>query len=75
VTALCVEFGPAEFLDTGVSRPLAVGLGARLWGPPWGVLAGKLLGDLLFYIPVIASYETRKWLRRGAPGARPPSLG
>jgi hypothetical protein len=29
-------------------------------GPVVGVLAGKLVADLVFYVPVIATYELRK---------------
>jgi hypothetical protein len=58
---LVLEFGPAELLDTGIIRPLAMGLGMEALGRFWGALAGKLVGDALFYIPVIASYELRRW--------------
>ena len=63
--ALATEFGPAELLDSGVVRPLAMGLAARFLGPV-GVVAGKLAADVTFYVPVIISYELRKRLRREA---------
>jgi len=55
--ALIVEFGPAELLDTGLTRPLAMGLCASVLGREAGTLLGKLVGDLFFYVPVIISYE------------------
>ena len=63
--ALASEFGIAELLDSGVIRPLAMGVAARFLGPV-GVVAGKLAADVSFYVPVIISYELRKRLRRGA---------
>ena len=57
---LFLEFGPAELLDTGVIRPLAMGVGTKLLGPGLGILAGKLVADLTFYLPVIYTYERRK---------------
>jgi hypothetical protein len=56
---LAVEFGPAELLDTLAVRP-----GAMLLGPVFlgsvtvGVLAGKIVADLVFYAIAIVSYET-----------------
>ncbi len=57
---MLVEFGPAEVLDTLLLRPLVMGLGAHWLGDLPGALLGKLLGDVFFYIPVIATYEWRK---------------
>lgn len=57
---LLVEFGPAGALDTLVTRPAAMALGTRAFGLPLGVIVGKLVADLLFYIPVIIMYERRK---------------
>ncbi len=59
-TGLLAEFGPAGMLDTFITRPLAMGLGARLLGPQLGLVAGKLAADLVFYLPVIVMYERRK---------------
>lgn len=56
---MLVEFGPAEILDTFFIRPLTMGLGAHWLGDLPGALLGKLLGDVLFYVPVIATYEWR----------------
>jgi hypothetical protein len=65
-TGLITEFGPAGVIDTFVSRPLAMGIGARLLGPEIGLVAGKLAADVLFYIPVIVMYERGKRLRERA---------
>jgi len=61
---LLIEFGVAELLDTTVVRPLAMGIGMRYLGRPWGVLAGKFAADVFFYIPVITAYEWRRRLAR-----------
>jgi hypothetical protein len=58
--ALAIEFGPAEALDSLVVRPACVAVGVAAIGPVAGVLAGKLVADLVFYVPVIATYELRK---------------
>ena len=57
---LLLEFGPAELLDTGVIRPLMMALFTGLlgWGP--GIVVGKLLADIAFYLPVIYVYELRR---------------
>jgi hypothetical protein len=55
-----MEFGPAGLLDTFVTRPACMGLGMRLFGPTRGLVSGKLVADVLFYIPVILAYERRK---------------
>jgi hypothetical protein len=61
---LLAEFGPAGLLDTLLVRPITMGLGTRLLGPHIGVIAGKLTADVLFYVPVIYTYERRKHRRR-----------
>ncbi len=60
VLGLLAEFGPAGILDTFATRPLAMGMGARLLGPRLGLVVGKLVGDVLFYVPVIVTYEWRR---------------
>jgi hypothetical protein len=64
IKGLIVEFGPAGILDTFVTRPFAMGVGAHFLGPQRGVIAGKLAADVLFYVPVILTYEWRKRKRR-----------
>jgi hypothetical protein len=57
---LFVEFGPSELLDASLIRPLAMGIGQQLFGWGWGVVVGKLLADVVFYIPVIWIHERRQ---------------
>ena len=57
---LFLEFGPAELLDTGLIRPLAMSVGISTLGPGLGVVAGKILADIAFYLPVIWIYEHRR---------------
>lgn len=57
---LLLEFGPAELLDTGLIRPLAMAVGTRLLGWGLGIIAGKVLADVVFYLPVIWVYEHRQ---------------
>jgi hypothetical protein len=59
-TGLLAEFGPAGLIDTMLTRPFAMALGARLLGPERGLIAGKLAADIVFYLPVILIYERRK---------------
>ena len=66
IVGLIQEFGPSGILDTLFTRPLAMAAGIRWLGPQWGVLAGKVVADILFYIPVIFLYERR---RRGQGNA------
>ena len=61
---LASEFALAELLDTGILRPLLMGLGARWLGDDVGVVAGKLAADLAFYTVVIGSLELRPHARR-----------
>jgi hypothetical protein len=47
---LVAEFGAAEMLDTLLIRPAALMLGVWLIPDPlWGVLAGKVAADIVFY--------------------------
>jgi hypothetical protein len=62
---ILLEFGPAELLDAGLLRPALMGFGTALLGRELGILAGKLLSDVVFYVPVIVAYEIRK---RGEAG-------
>jgi hypothetical protein len=57
--ALMVEFGPAEVLDSAIVRPACMAVATAALGPVAGVLAGKLAADLIFYAPVIVTYELR----------------
>jgi hypothetical protein len=47
---LVAEFGAAELLDTLLIRPAALMLGVWLLPDPlWGLLAGKVFADVIFY--------------------------
>ncbi|WP_314505268.1 hypothetical protein [uncultured Microbacterium sp.] len=47
---LLAEFGPAELLDSLLIRPAALILGVWLLPDPvWGLLAGKVFADVVFY--------------------------
>jgi hypothetical protein len=59
VRRLAVEFGPAEALDFAVVRPGCTALATAALGPA-GVLVAKVAADVVFYVPVIATYELRK---------------
>lgn len=61
---LMVEFGPAEIVDSGLIRPAAMGFATHYLGRQWGVPLGKLAADVTFYVPVIATFELRRLLRR-----------
>ena len=56
-----IEFGPGEYLDTFIVRPFA------MWFFPYiigslaiGIFLGKIVADIIFYIPTIIMYEIRK---------------
>ena len=42
-------------------------LGTQVFGRGLGIVAGKLMADLAFYVPVIYTYERRKRRVRGGP--------
>lgn len=65
---LVFEFGIAEVIDTGFFRPLAMGLGMRFFGQGAGVVVGKLVADVAFYVPVVCAYELRRRLARAPAG-------
>jgi hypothetical protein len=47
---LIAEFGAAELLDTLLIRPAALTIGVWLLPDPmWGLLAGKVVADIIFY--------------------------
>ena len=58
VLLLTAEFGAAELLDTFVWRPaLMMAAVVLLHEPVWGLLAGKAVADVLFY--VVSSFGYR----------------
>lgn len=72
---LAVEFGPAEVLDTLLLRPGLMYLGARSVGDlTTGVLLGKLVADVAFYLLAIAGHEIgRRWFPPAASPEREPT--
>jgi len=66
VAGLLAEFGPAGIIDTFLTRPFAMAIGAQLLGPRLGLVVGKFVGDFLFYLPVIITYERRRRRERHA---------
>jgi hypothetical protein len=61
VRDMMVEFGPAEFLDSFVFRPLFMYLGPQVVHSfAFGILLGKVAADIIFYTFAIIGYELRK---------------
>lgn len=62
IRALLAEFGPAEVLDSFVMRPAALYVMTKLTpNLTLGLLLGKILADVSFYVVAVAAYE---WHRR-----------
>lgn len=59
--SLFIEFGPTEVFDSAIIRPFCMGVGSQMLGPKVGILAGKVVADLLFYAPPILTTEARRW--------------
>lgn len=58
---LAIEFGIAEWLDTGVIRPFCMFFFPKILDNfLLGIMAGKIAADIIFYISVIITYEIRK---------------
>lgn len=58
---MILEFGPAEYLDSFVIRPLyLVLLPSFISNYALAIALGTILADITFYIPVTSSYELRK---------------
>jgi len=58
--ALLIEFGPAEALDVTIVRPSCTVLAIGALGPAAGILVAKVVADLVFYVPVVSTYEFTK---------------
>ena len=70
---LVAEFGVAELLDTLLIRPLALMAGVWLFTDPlWGLLAGKIVADILFYAIAAGAFTltAKAGLRDGAHRTR-----
>ncbi len=58
---LIVEFGPAEILDVLAVRPFFMYLMPKLTGEfLLGTFIGKMIADVVFFIPAIIMFEVRK---------------
>lgn len=58
---IILEFGPAELLDSFVTRPFLMYAFQLATGNVLaGIFLGKISADIAFYIPTIAAYELRK---------------
>ena len=58
---LTAEFGFSEFLDSLVVRPFFMYFVPLIIGPfSVGIFIGKIVADVIFYIPTIIAYELRK---------------
>ena len=58
---LIIEFGPAELLDVLAVRPFFMYLIPTLTGDfLLGTFIGKMIADVIFFIPAIIMYELRK---------------
>lgn len=61
ISSLLLEFGPAGLLDGLLLRPFFMYLFPVLLNNfSWGILVGKLVGDVSFFFLVILSYELKK---------------
>lgn len=70
VVLLVAEFGAAELVDSLVVRPAAISLCVWLIPDPfWGLLAGKILADGVFYAMAATSFvlTTKTRLRPAHP--------
>ena len=66
---LVAEFGVAELLDTLLLRPALLLAGVWLLGDPlWGLLAGKVVADIVFYAIAAGAFTitARTGLRDGS---------
>lgn len=58
---IILEFGVAEYIDSLLIRPAAMYYFPQLIDNiPVGILIGKLVADVTFYIPTVIAYELRK---------------
>lgn len=58
---LVVEFGVSEYLDSLIVRPFCMYIFPLIIGQfSVGIFVGKIVADVVFYIPTIVAYEFRK---------------
>ncbi|MBU1164899.1 hypothetical protein KKA15_05065 [Patescibacteria group bacterium] len=56
-----IEFGPGEYLDSFLIRPITMYFFISVVGSlPVGLFLGKISADVIFYIPTITAYEFQK---------------
>lgn len=60
---LVLEFGAAEAVDSLLLRPVCYTAGLYWIGGAWGILAGKVVADLLFWGPVLSLCHWRPAIR------------
>lgn len=58
---LVAEFGFSEFLDSFIVRPFCMWVFPIAIGNfALGIIVGKIIADLIFYLPTIIAYELKK---------------
>ncbi len=58
---LIIEFGPAELIDVLAVRPFFMYLIPKVTGDfLLGTFIGKMIADVIFFVPAILMYELRK---------------
>jgi hypothetical protein len=71
---LVAEFGVAEVLDTLLIRPAALMIGVWLIPDPlWGLLAGKIFADIIFYAIAAGAFTVTAKAGLRAGRAQEPS--
>lgn len=58
IKSIILEFGPAEVIDTFLSRPFMMYIFPKFIGNiQLGIIIGKIAADIICYIMIISSYE------------------
>ncbi len=69
---LTMEFALAEALDSFVLRPVFMDGAMRMTGDlAIGIVIGKFIADITFYLPTVVSYELRRKYVDGSQAAEP----
>jgi hypothetical protein len=59
-----LEFGPAEIIDSFLSRPFMMYIFPKITGNvQLGIFAGKIAADIIIYLPIILSYEVQQTIK------------
>lgn len=65
IRGIIIEFGPGEYLDSFIIRPIAMYLFPKILNNlTLGLIVGKFAADFIFYIPTIIAYELKKKIIR-----------